>query len=151
MAYISAQDVKAIRDELKATFPKFKFGVRKGYSGSSVDVTIKQGPVDFADVLKADRSSYAQINEYHLHFYGKHEAFFEQVINIIKTAPANAGGRAWFDKSDAQTDYFHIAYYIHLNVGEWNARTLAQKKRSLHNVIGLFRKLSQESYFFVVR
>ena len=121
MAYIGAQDVKAIRDELKATFPNFKFGVRKGYSGSSVDVTIKQGPVDFADVFKAERSAYAQINEYHLHFYGKHEAFFEQVINIIKTAPANAGGRAWFDKSDAQTDYFHIAYYIHLNVGEWNA------------------------------
>ena len=129
MAYISAQDVKAIRDELKATFPKFKFGVRKGYSGSSVDVTIKQGPVDFADVFKAERSAYAQINEYHLHFYGKHEAFFEQVINIIKTAPANAGGRAWFDKSDAQTDYFSIAYYIHLNVGDWNAPYACTKEK----------------------
>ena len=129
MAYIGAQDVKAIRDELKATFPKFKFGVRKGYSGSSVDVTIKQGPVDFADVFKAERSAYAQINEYHLHFYGKHEAFFEQVINIIKTAPANAGGRAWFDKSDAQTDYFSIAYYIHLNVGDWNAPYACTKEK----------------------
>ena len=129
MAYISAQDVKAIRDELKATFPKFKFGVRKGYSGSSVDVTIKQGPVDFADVFKAERSAYAQINEYHLDFYGKYEAFFEQVLTIIKTAPANAGGRAWFDKSDAQTDYFSIAYYIHLNVGDWNAPYACTKEK----------------------
>ena len=29
MAYINAEDVKAIRNELKATFPKFKFGVKK--------------------------------------------------------------------------------------------------------------------------
>ena len=121
MAYINAQDVKAIRDELKATFPDFKFGVRKGYAGSSVDVTIKQGPVDFAEVFTQGRGAYAQINEYHLYNYGKYEAFFEQVLEIIKGAPARAGGRAWFDKSDAMTDYFHIAYYIHLNVGEWNA------------------------------
>ena len=29
MAYISAEDVKAIRNELKATFPNLKFGVKK--------------------------------------------------------------------------------------------------------------------------
>ena len=33
MAYITAQDVKAIREELKVAFPKWKFSVRKG-SGS---------------------------------------------------------------------------------------------------------------------
>ena len=121
MAYIGAQDVKAIRDELKATFPNFKFGVRKGSGSLSVEVTIKQGPVDFAEVFKGERNAYAQINEFHLYLYGKHEAFFDQVLTIIKTAPANAGGRAWFDNSDAQTDYFSIAYYINLAVGEWNA------------------------------
>ena len=121
MAYISAQDVKAIRDELKVTFPKFKFGVRKGSGSLSVEVTIKQGPVDFAEVFKGERNAYAQINEFHLYLYGKYEAFFDQVLTIIKTAPANAGGRAWFDNSDAQTDYFSIAYYINLAVGEWNA------------------------------
>jgi hypothetical protein len=129
MAYIGAQDVKAIRDELKATFPNFKFGVRKGYAGSSVDVTIKQGPVDFAEVFKGELKAYAQINEFYLSWYGKYETFFEQVLNIIKTAPSNAGGRAWFDKSDSQTDYFHIAYYIHLNVGEWNAPYACTKEK----------------------
>jgi hypothetical protein len=129
MAYISAQDVKAIRDELKATFPKFKFGVRKGYEGSSVDVTIKQGPVDFAEVFTQGRGAYAQINEYHLYNYGKYQTFFEQVLEIIKCAPARAGGRAWFDKSDSQIDYFHIAYYIHLNVGEWNEPYACTKEK----------------------
>jgi hypothetical protein len=129
MAYISAQDVKAIRDELKATFPKFKFGVRKGYEGSSVDVTIKQGPVDFAEVFTQGRGAYAQINEYHLYNYGKYQTFFEQVLEIIKCAPARAGGRAWFDKSDSQIDYFHIAYYIHLNVGEWDEPYTCTKEK----------------------
>ena len=50
MAYISKEDVTAIRNELKATFPKFTFGVRKMHGGSNgVDVTIKSGPVDFSD------------------------------------------------------------------------------------------------------
>ena len=26
----------------------------------------------------------------------------------------------WFDKSDIQTDYFHTAYFIGINVGKWN-------------------------------
>lgn len=129
MAYIGAQDVKAIRDELKATFPNFKFSVHKGSGSLSAEVTIKQGPVDFAEVFKGERNAYAQINEFHLYLYGKHEAFFEQVLNIIKTAPANAGGRAWFDKSDAMTDYFHVAYYINLNVGEWNSPYTCTKQK----------------------
>ena len=50
MAYISKEDVTAIRNELKATFPKFTFGVRKMHGGSNgVDVTIKAGPTDFSD------------------------------------------------------------------------------------------------------
>ena len=47
MAYISAEDVKAIRNELKEAFPKGKFGGRKTSGGLSVDVTIKQGTAAF--------------------------------------------------------------------------------------------------------
>ena len=124
MAYISANDVAAIRKELKATFPKYKFSVRKGYNGSSVDVTVVSGPVDFVEVFgdtaHSQAQKYTQINEFHLYYYGKYETFFAKVLEIIKTAPAKAGGKAWFDNSDAMTDYFSIAYYIQLNVGAWD-------------------------------
>jgi hypothetical protein len=121
MAYISATEVSAIRKELKAQFPKFKFGVRKGSGSLSVDVTVKSGPVDFSDIFDQTSRSYAQINQYHLGNYGKHEKFFEQILRIIKIAPSTVeGGRRWFDESDAQTDYFHTAYYIHLQIGEWD-------------------------------
>jgi len=119
MAYISANEVAAIRKELKAQFPEFRFGVRKGSGSLSVDVTVKSGPTDFSDIFH--NVGYGQINHHWLCNYGKHQAFFEQIMRIVKIAPGTVpGGRRWFDESDAMTDYFHTAFYIHLSVGSWN-------------------------------
>jgi len=133
MAYINAQEVKAIRNELKAQFPGFKFGVRKGSGSLSVDVSIKSGTVDFignynqtVDERHVDSrlaEGYLQVNQYWFqdHFTGEARDMIEQVLRIIKIAPSTVpGGRRWFDESDAMTDYFHTAYYIHLEVGNWD-------------------------------
>ena len=124
MAYINAKDVQAIRNELKAAFPKFKFGVRKMSGGSNgVDVTIKSGPTDFGDCFRSD-DGYAQINQYHTHMYGDHKDMFDKVHDIIKTAPIRGEGywanKGWYDNSDSQIDYFDTAYYIHMQVGSWS-------------------------------
>jgi len=124
MAYITANEVAAIRNQLKETFgKKWKFGVRKGSGSLSVDVTIKQGTESFADSFSEGRR-YAQVNQYWIddHFQDAGERqVLKTIMNIIKTAPASAeNGRAWFDESDAMTDYFHTAYYIHIQIGEWN-------------------------------
>lgn len=119
MAYISAQDVAAIRQELKAEFPKFKFGVRKGSGSLSVDVTIKSGPVDFSDIFTHGKG-YSQINQYHLGNYGVHAPVFAKINEIMHNAPGRAGGKVFFDESDAMTDYFHTAFYTHLQIGSWN-------------------------------
>lgn len=121
MAYISTKEVKAIREELKAQFPKFKFSVTKS-DYSAVNVSVIKGPVDFlADIGECyEGSGYAQINHYHTHMYGKHSKFFDKVVEVIKTAPAKAeGGSAWYDNSDAMTDYFDTAFYMHVNVGKY--------------------------------
>jgi len=120
MAYISAQDVAAIRNELKAEFPKFKFGVRKGSGSLSVDVTVKSGPVDFSDIFDQTSRGYAQINQYHLGNYGDHQAVLSKINEIMHNAPGRAGGKVFFDESDAMTDYFHTAFYTHLQIGSWN-------------------------------
>ena len=125
MAYIKTEEVSAIRNELKKRFGHtgLKFGVKKQHH-SSVHVTIKAGPIDFSDIYRDHYGSgdhYAQVHVYHLSNYGQHQPFFEEVLKIIKTAPALAeGGREWFDKSDIMTDYFHTAFYINLNVGEYD-------------------------------
>jgi len=118
MAYINAQEVKAIRNELKRVFPTFKFAVRKSSGGHSVCVSVLKGERCFADITE---NGYAQINPYHLHFYPKHEELFEKILKIIKTAPAMiSGGRGWYDNSNSQIDYFDTAYYFDINVGDWN-------------------------------
>jgi hypothetical protein len=127
MAYLNAQDVAQIRKELKETFPKFKFGVRKD-NGMAVRVTIKSGPTDFSSIFKdeyATKKQYAQINTYHIGtFYGEHAPFLSQVLDIVKTAPSRGEGfrkgEGWYDRSDAMTDYFDCAYYIDINIGAWD-------------------------------
>lgn len=116
MAYISAAEVREIRNELKYRFGnKLKFSV-KNDNNSKVNVAIKSGTVDFSDILKGQ--SHIGINEYHMTQYGSHKAIFDEIFQIIKTAPAKAeNGREWFDHSDSMTDYSHTAFYIGLRVG----------------------------------
>jgi hypothetical protein len=122
MAYISAQDVQAIRTELKQKFPKWKFSVRKGSGSLSVDVNIMQGTESFDDQFSNGRR-YAQVNQYWIkdHFKDSSERQAIEMINeIMHNAPGRAGGKVYFDESDAMTDYFHTAFYTHLSIGKWD-------------------------------
>jgi hypothetical protein len=117
MAYISAQDVAAIRTELKQAFPKWKFAVRKGSGSLSVDVNIMRGTAAF------EGKDYAQVNQYWIksHWTDAEDAMVLEKINeIMHNAPGRAGGKVFFDESDAMTDYFHTAFYTHLSIGAWN-------------------------------
>jgi hypothetical protein len=131
MAYISAEDVKAIREALKVEFGKtYKFGVKRDGS-SGVRVTFKEGPAfEKATVYdryercekEVDINGYEQINHYHTEsFYGKENAkILDKVSEIAHTAPGIAGGRVYYDNSDAMTDYFDTAYYVSIHVGSWD-------------------------------
>jgi len=119
MAYISAKDVQAIREELKSAFPKWKFSVRKGGGGLSVDVSILKGTCSF------EGNDYQQVNQYWLKEHWKDEddlQALEKINEIMHNAPGRAGGKRFYDNSDAMTDYFDTAFYTHLNIGQWNKR-----------------------------
>jgi hypothetical protein len=119
MAYISKEDVQAIRQELKAQFPRWKFGVRKGSGSLSVDVNILQGTCAF------EGKDYAQVNQYWIKDHWQDEADREALIKIneiMHNAPGRAGGKVFFDESDAMTDYFHTAFYTHLSIGQWDKK-----------------------------
>ena len=117
MAYISAEDVKAIRKELKESFPKWKFSVRKASGGLAVDVTIQKGTCAF------EGKDHAQVNQYWIDSHWQDEddkAALTKINEIMHNAPGRAGGKVFFDHSDAMTDYFHTAFYTHLSIGGWN-------------------------------
>lgn len=120
MAYISADDVAAIRKELKAAFPGWKFAVRKGAGSLSVDVAILQGTVDFGENLQ---NGHCQVNQYWIDSHWSNaeaRAVLNRINEIMHNAPGRAGGKVFFDHSDAMTDYFHTAFYTHLSIGVWN-------------------------------
>ena len=119
MAYISATDVAAIRKELKAAFPKWKFSVRKDNS-LAVAVTIKKGTCAF------EGKDHAQVNQYYIdsHWTDAEDAMALTKINeIMHNAPGRANkNRKFYDNSDAMTDYFDTAFYTHLSIGGWNEK-----------------------------
>jgi len=132
MAYISAEDVKHIRNELKKELPQYKFSVVRDHH-SSVSISLMKGPA-FNDYEYFDRynntittanlsdGEHHQINQFHLEdFYGKENAdILSKIDTISRTAPAKNGGKVWYNDSDIMTDYFDIAYYVHISVGKWN-------------------------------
>ncbi len=114
MAYLSKTQVKETRDALKVAFPDFKFMVRKSHAGgSSINVSIMSGPVDFGD-LDMPKA----INSYHIgsFFEGQQVKFLEAVTKVIKYGTS----RQWYDNSDAMTDYFDTAFYLDVELGRWN-------------------------------
>ena len=44
----------------------------------------------------------------------------KKINEIMHNAPGRAGGKVFFDESDAMTDYFHTAFYTHLSIGSWD-------------------------------
>ena len=113
MAYITAAEIKVIRDELKATFPSnqgWKFSVR-GRDHSVVDVTVLSAPIN---LMKGSERKHSQVNHYWIndHYEGATRAILNLIDDIIT--------RKHWDKSDIQTDYFHTAFYYHINVGSYN-------------------------------
>jgi len=81
-----------------------------------------QGTASFDDHFHNGRR-YAQVNQYWIadHFKDSSERQAIEMINeIMHNAPGRAGGKVFFDESDAMTDYFHTAFYTHLSIGQWN-------------------------------
>lgn len=131
MAYINqetkANIVAAVKPILKKYGVKASFGID---NHSTFVVNIKSGVLDFignANEVIQNRAygdkvegnviyDYIQVNQYWINdnYTGAVRNFLVELYAAIKAAGN------WFDKSDIQTDYFHTAFYIDVNVGKWN-------------------------------
>ena len=131
MAYISQEKKKELAPAIKAVLKKY--GV-KGTIGinhhSSLVVNIKEGVLDFIgdaqqhnDKVAAQRGQksypvgdHLQVNTFYADEWAVDETiskFYEELIGAMK-------GTTWYNKSDAMSDYFDIAYYLDVNVGKWD-------------------------------
>jgi len=110
MPFISTQEVKEIRTQLKAQLPEFKFSVTKCHH-SEVSVSIMAGPVEF------DKAHF-QVNHFWIdsNYANQPEIrdLFNKIMGIIR---GSKGQRIIVEDGD----YGSIPnYYISLNVGKWD-------------------------------
>jgi hypothetical protein len=111
MAYMNQEKKAKIAVAMKPVLKKYGLKATLSvHNHSSISVNIKSGSIDFG-------GDNIQVNPYWLEDHYKDKPKALKALQEIKKALLVAD---WFDKSDIQSDYFHTAYYYHINVGKWN-------------------------------
>ena len=108
MPYISTEDVKEIRNNLKREFPNFRFSVRRDHY-SSVKVNVMSGPMDFGTTRES-------VNHYWL---ADHYGDRPQVLNFLQQVNQIVGLNQRELVYDG--DYGSVpTYYYDIQIGRWD-------------------------------
>ena len=118
MAYMSQEKKAKIAPAVKAILKKYNVKASLAVRNhSTLVLNVKQGPIDFINDFgnSEDAKKFGiQVNPYwyHEHFTGESKKFLTEVITAM-----NDGNH---DRSDIQTDYFDVGWYVDVNIGQWN-------------------------------
>lgn len=132
MAYITADQVKNFRNQIKAAFPVkkgWKWSVT-GKNHSSVDATLMQFPKGYT--FPTDKSM--DVNH---HYLDETKKLGKKEIAVFKKVNEILHSEHW-DKSDIMTDYFHCAYYVNMGIGKWNkpaVQAISKVKKPIKNAV----------------
>ena len=135
MAYMSQEKKAKIAPKIKAILAKYKVkGSLAVRNHSTLCLNIKSGSIDFIGnfnkTISADHylvsrgftpaEKYLSVNPYRYdnHFSGKALAFMQEVF-----AAMNDGNH---DRSDIQSDYFDVGWYVDVNVGQWDKQYILE-------------------------
>ena len=113
MPYIETDTVKAKRQAIKKTFPKFKFSIRRQHH-SSINVSILAGPINM--LTNKEGRSYEQVNEFYI---DDHYKDFPEVKKVLLKVYdiMKAGNRIMFTDGD----YGDVPkFYTNISIGEWD-------------------------------
>lgn len=114
MAYIRKEEVAEKRAKLKEAFPAkdgWKLSVTRQHS-STISVVVMEAPYQ---MLEQPEQGNETVNYYYIkeHFGNTRKANdLSKIYDII-----NAGN---FDDSDPMSDYFHVGFYVNLDIGKWD-------------------------------
>jgi hypothetical protein len=111
MAYISAEQVKVMRDQIKKLMPSkegWKVSVTRE-NHSTVNVVIYVSPIELREDANRDRET---VNDYYIN-----ERENKGSIDVLTKLNAIIKN-GWYDKSDAMTDYFNISWYCNIKLGD---------------------------------
>lgn len=116
MAHISQERKSELAPVIMAVCKRYGMkGTLSVRHYSTLVLTLKSGPVDFsADYVRGNRGGFdavGSINPYWFreHYKGAALAFLSELLPAM-----NAGNH---DRSDIQTDYFDVGWYVEVRVG----------------------------------
>jgi hypothetical protein len=127
MAFVSQELKSKLAPKIKAICKKYKVKASLAVNNhSTLVLNVQSSPIDFITNYNETVSTRPEYNRfspaersisvnpywYQDHFSGKAKAFLSEVL------PAMNDGN--FDKSDIQSDYFHVGWYVSVNIGKWN-------------------------------
>lgn len=131
MAYMNQERKAKIAANLKPILKKYGIkGTLSVRGHSTICLTLKSGKIDFiansnrvcgashyqtSRGFRPNTSGYSDVNVYWFqdHYDGKAKAFLTEAMAALKSAN-------WYDRTNAQIDYFDTAYYVDINIGRWN-------------------------------
>lgn len=129
MAYVS-QELKArLAPRIKAICKKY--GIKASLAvrhHSTLVLNVRQGNIDFIGnfnktseerdptgqrhINRATKDIQVNTHWYQEHFTGRAKNFLTEVISVM-----NDGNH---DRSDIQSDYFDVGWYVDVNIGRWD-------------------------------
>ena len=118
MAYMNQEKKAKIAPAVKAILKKYNVKASLAVRNHmTLVLNVKQGPIDFIKDFgnPEDAAKFGiQVNPYwyHEHFTGESKKFLTEVITAM-----NDGNH---DRSDIQSDYFDVGWYVDVNIGQWN-------------------------------
>ena len=134
MAYMSQQKKAQLAPAIKAVLKKYRVkGSLAVHNHSTLVLNIKSGSIDFVEnylqtdadkpharKVSPEQAAYMREKQsidvnpywYQEHFDGVALRFLSEVLPAM-----NAGNH---DRSDIQTDYFDVGWYVNVNIGQWD-------------------------------
>jgi len=131
MAYMNQERKAVIAEKVKPILAKYGVKGTLKTDKYSITLTLKSGSIDFISDLNDShigRAGYLpridkdqlrkdynlSVNPYWFqeHYNGDSYFFLKEIMDALKAAN-------WYDRSDAQIDYFDTAYYYNVNIGNW--------------------------------
>ena len=130
MAYMNQERKAVIAAAIKPILKKYNLkGSLSVRHHSTAVLTIKSGAIDFIGNYNrvcgfkpeytsrgfepAEKSLDVNPYWYQDHFDGIAKKALAEILPAMKAA-------GWYDRTDSQIDYFDTAYYVDVNVGQWN-------------------------------
>ena len=124
MAFISQEDKKTLAPAIKAVFKKYGLkGTIAIKNNMELCANVSAGRLDLIGAAAAV-GDFRSSGYYQGNAYGATNPQYKDInidiFNFYEDLKKAMRGALWFDKSDLMTDYHHTAYYMNINIGQWN-------------------------------